>query len=47
MCIDMRANNAVERGNFPVPTLDEIIQELEIVKFLAKLTSVPQFTKLN
>ena len=38
LCVDMRqANTAVKRGRLPIPTTDEVLQDLNQSKFFSKL----------
>ena len=38
LCVDMRqANMAVKRERFPIPTIDEVLQDLNQSKFFSKL----------
>ena len=38
LCVDMRqANRAVKRERYPIPTIDEVLQDLNQRKFFSKL----------
>ena len=48
LCVDMRqANGAIVRERHPIPTVDEVLHDLNGSMFLVNLTSSGHFIKWN